>query len=125
MSKNKEPCVSWRDFTEELVRNLRRETEIKFEEHKTALGKAEDANERRFQSVNEFREALSNQTGTFMPRSEVESRIGANATKLSELTDRFNQREGKGSGLNQGWAYLVAAAGVVGVIFGILEAVRH
>jgi len=42
-----------------------------------AVTKAEVATEKRFDSVNEFRQQLSDQTATFMPRGEAESRLQA------------------------------------------------
>jgi leucyl aminopeptidase (aminopeptidase T) len=39
---------------------------------KEAVTKAEVANEKRFDGVNEFRQALSDQTNTFLPRSEYD-----------------------------------------------------
>jgi len=87
---------------------------------KEAVLKAEVASEKRFESVNEFRGQLSDQTNTFMPRTEAEQRTSALAEKISDLTDRVNKAEGatKGSEVTIGKIY--AAIGAVGAILAII-----
>lgn len=62
-----------------------------------AISKSEDANEKRFESVNEFRQALTDQTASFMPRFEIENRIdnitNRNAESYSRNADRINNIE--------------------------------
>lgn len=64
-----------------------------------AVTKAELANEARFQGVNEFRQALTDQTRTFVPQAEystahkaVEDKITANADRLTALELRLTSR---------------------------------
>lgn len=88
--------MKWRDLSIELARlrervdGLDRLTDAKFvtfqtlvdsqadkvglalDAAKEAITKAETATEKRFDSVNEFRQTLSDQTRTFMPRTEAE-----------------------------------------------------
>ena len=45
-----------------------------------AVTKAELAADKRFEAVNEFRQTLSDQTATFMPRTEAETRIAVRAS---------------------------------------------
>jgi hypothetical protein len=66
-----------------------------------AVQKAEMASERRFEGVNEFRQTLSDQAGTFATKDAVNA-----------LTSRFDRQEGTGKGLHQGWGYLVGAVGI-------------
>lgn len=82
-----------------------------------AIDKAEAAADKRFESVNEFRRTLSDQTINFIPRKEAERGMVAGAEKLAELTQRFDRMEGRGSGLNQGWAYLVAGVTLLILLF--------
>lgn len=89
-----------------------------------AIGKAEIANERRFDSVNEFRQTLGDQAAQFATRAEVEAAIGRNTERIQDLTDRVNQSEGKGAGLNAGWAILVGAVVLIGAIVTIYLALR-
>jgi uncharacterized membrane protein YfbV (UPF0208 family) len=77
-----------------------------------AVTKAETANEKRFESVNEFRKTLSDQTASFPSRVELQ----ALADRVSDLATRLDKTEGRSTGLNAGWGYLVGAIGVVGVI---------
>ena len=80
---------------------------------KDALAKAELATEKRFESVNEFRATLSDQARELMPRNEAQTLINALSTKLNDLNDRLNRREGTGSGMEKSWAALIAVVGIV------------
>jgi hypothetical protein len=62
---------------------------------KEAIAKAEFSNEKRFDSVNEFRNALSDQTAKFMPRIEMEKTIGATTDRISRLENRMERLDGK------------------------------
>lgn len=86
-----------------------------------AVTKAETASERRFESVNEFRQTLTDQAMTFMPRSEAESRLGALAEKLDGLATRLDKSEGRSGGINAGWLYLVAALGVIATVYATVK----
>ena len=63
---------------------------------KEAVAKAEVANEKRFDGVNEFRTTLADQTALLMPRAEVDARLSALSEKTSDLVTRFDRAEGKG-----------------------------
>ncbi len=107
----------------------------------------------RFQSVNEFRSTLADQAAHFITRTEVESavnrnveriqelsaRLHATATKeeiissfeglnsrLTELGERVTRAEGRGSGLNASWGYLMPLLLVVAtLIAGYLATKGH
>jgi len=85
-----------------------------------AVGKAEVANEKRFDSVNEFRSSLADQAATLMPRLETESRIGVLDDKVDALNARLDRHEGVSKGLTAGWGYLLAAIGATGALVGII-----
>lgn len=99
--------------------------------------------ELRFQGVNEFRAALADQQASFVPRAEVENAIGRNSeriqevatrlhntaskqevitayeglnARLQELGDRVTRGEGRGSGLNASWGYLMPLMLVVATL---------
>jgi hypothetical protein len=58
----------------------------RFDQQTVAITAAMAAVEKRFDGVNEFRKALSDQTATFMPRTEIEQRqssVGARADEAS------------------------------------------
>jgi len=76
-----------------------------------ATGKAELAAERRFESVNEFRKALTDQTATFLPRSEYDAahaalsdRITAAGERMAALELRLTSRLDRGDGTDIGAA---------------------
>jgi cysteinyl-tRNA synthetase len=57
-----------------------------------AVSKAEAASEKRFDSVNEFRQQLSDQAATFAARAEVEVQIKALSEKVESETARNRER---------------------------------
>jgi Flp pilus assembly protein TadB len=84
-----------------------------------AVEKAEIAVEKRLEGMNEFRGSLADQARLLMPRGEADSRINALSETLKELASRIDRQEGRGSGLNAGWGYLVGAVGLVAAIIAI------
>lgn len=76
---------------------------------KEAVIKAENATERRFEAVNEFRQTLSDQAGTFVSRAEYNA-----------LKERMDRGEGRGSGLSAGWGYIVGAGGLIVVAIAVV-----
>jgi Holliday junction resolvasome RuvABC endonuclease subunit len=88
-----------------------------------AVAKAETAAERRFESVNEFRKALGDQTATLVTRSEnatelrsMNDKIDALNTALVEVSRRLNKQEGKGIGYQQSWGIFISLAGLAVLI---------
>lgn len=90
-----------------------------------ATSKAEIAADKRFESVNEFRQTLSDQTGTFMPRQEADARFTALAEKIEDLKVAIASAGGRSVGLNSGWVYLLGALGAVGTIVSLLLVVMN
>ncbi len=99
-----------------------------------AVTKAESAAEKRFESVNEFRAQLTDQAATFLSRSEGEIRFsalaerldtltGANAIRLTEVERRLNLTQGKASGANTLWGYIVGGIGTLIAIIAIVLSV--
>jgi hypothetical protein len=94
-----------------------------------AIGKAEIATERRFESVNEFRQTLTDQAAQFMTRTEAlaltdrnTERIHEQGARQQELADRFNRSEGRGTGITAGWGYLVGAVVLIATVVGVVVA---
>jgi hypothetical protein len=75
---------------------------------KEAVGKAEVATEKRFDAVNEFRGQLADQAATLLTRTEYDTNHKALEDKISDITDRINRNEGRGSGYSQSWAIFIA-----------------
>jgi hypothetical protein len=76
-------------------------------------------------SANEWRGAMNDRERILMPRSEAEKSLAANAEKVDALATRIDRTEGRSGGLNAGWGYLVAAAGLVLVMITIFLALRR
>lgn len=87
---------------------------------KEAVNKAEMAAEKRFESVNEFRGQLADQTATLMPRTEYDTAHQAVIEKIDSLTDRMNRNEGKTMGSEITMGKIYAAIAAVGVVVGIV-----
>ncbi len=78
-----------------------------------AVAKAEGANEKRFEGVNEFRKTLSDQAAGFMQRAEGDARFQALNDKLSALELRIEKTESSSSGKRQGASDIGQFAGYV------------
>jgi hypothetical protein len=79
---------------------------------KEAVDKAETAANERFKSINEIRGAMLDQTGKFVTRDTVDALVGALNTQITALGKQVERMEGRGSGLQQGWGYIVGAVGL-------------
>lgn len=98
---------------------------------KEAIIKAETAVEKRFEGVNEFRKALSDQTSTFIPRTEAIQRTEQNAEKIAvvdkrvtegfaQINSRLDLGAGKSVGMNAIWGYIVGAVGLTATIISVV-----
>ena len=95
------------------IEQVKRETMAAQQAAKEAIAKQEKASEDRFASINEFRQTLSDQTQTFMPRSEAEGRFSTLNTAISQLRNSESASEGKSVGVMQGWNILAVVFGMV------------
>lgn len=75
---------------------------------KEAMLRAEIATDKRFESVNEFRNQLKDQAAAFISRTEVETRIAVVNEKLDGAINRINIGEGKIGGGYTLWLILGA-----------------
>jgi pyruvate-formate lyase len=85
-----------------------------------ATTKSELAAEKRFDSNNEFREQLRDQAATLMPRSEAENRAAALSEKIDDLKATIVLIQGRSTGRNDIWGYLVGGAGLIAAIIVIV-----
>jgi hypothetical protein len=81
-----------------------------------AVSKAETATEKRFESVNEFRQTLSDQTRSFVSKVEFDAVRDTNAARIADLASRLDKTEGKAVGLNAGWVYLIGGISVAATL---------
>lgn len=120
-----------REHVAELMTAEREKNEVRFQAMKesttTALAaaqraveKAESAVEKRLEGMNEFRGSLADQARLLMPRAEADSRMAQLAEQLKNLASRVDRQEGRGSGLNAGWGYLVGAVGLLGGLMALV-----
>lgn len=97
----------------------------------SAVMKAELANEKRFDGVNEFRAALADQQRLLIPRAEVDVIVQSLSEKLeinneglrdhgSRIVALATAAKSEASGLHSGWGY---AVGVVGLVLSVLALV--
>ena len=87
-----------------------------------AVGKAESANEKRFESVNEFRAQLTDQAALFLPRTEYAANHQALIDQVTDLKDRLNRREGSNEGVRMSAGVLVSVVTIAVVILGVIIA---
>jgi hypothetical protein len=99
-----------------------------------AVSKAETANEKRFEGINEFRGQLGDLSNTLMPRSEanqlatslsarMDASIKSIETSLTDLKSRLDRQEGKSGGYSAGAGALVAGIGVIATLITIVTAI--
>jgi ABC-type phosphate transport system auxiliary subunit len=120
--------VTLREYLEALIKNL----ELRMEEHFTAQDKANElyalAQEKRLDSMNEFRESLKDQTKTYITRSTLEARsavvdnrIDALKTEIDDLKIAKATLDGKASQSSLYISYLLnfvaLLIGIVGIVF--------
>lgn len=84
------------------IDGLEKLTDSKFTATHLAVEKAEKATELRFQSVNEFRQALTDQTATFVTRDIVDSRLGEVERRLGGVENRLSVLDGRVIGWSAG-----------------------
>jgi len=85
-----------------------------------AVAKAETANEKRFESVNEFRGTLADAQRVLMPRLEAAALLKSLGDKVDLLTASRNETKGRDNGISALWAALVGAAGVVIAVLALI-----
>src|SRR6476659_9316217 len=87
---------------------------------KEAVTKAELAAERRFESVNEFRNTLSDQQRTLVARTEVDSMVRGLNEKIAALDKIVDRLQAERLGIKGGWGY---AVGVIGLVVAVLSVI--
>ncbi len=84
--------------------------------------KAEVAAEKRFESVNEFRNTLKDQQAELMPRAEVNVIINSINDKLNLVTARIDKGDGVNHGASVLWGIIIGAAGIVIGVLAVVAA---
>lgn len=80
---------------------------------KEAVQKAETASEKRFDSVNEFRNTLKDQQLLLMTRSEAEAKFKDMDRRITEISSVLNARASESRGAGEVWAYIATAVSLL------------
>lgn len=83
---------------------------------KEAVQKAEIASEKRFDSVNEFRNTLKDQQLLLMTRAEGETRFKDMDRRLNDINETLTRRASELKGAGETWAMILAAFGVLSML---------
>jgi CHASE3 domain sensor protein len=90
-----------------------------------AVTVANTAAEKRFDSVNEFRQTLTDQANTLMSRAEATALLAALSERLTRLEDRMNTATGQDTGNREAEALRRAgtqqAVAVIGAVIAIVS----
>lgn len=78
--------VTLRDYVDANFDAIRREMALQFNASRVAVEKAEVTTEERLRGMNEFRDALGDQTQTFITRREFESLRDAHELQIRALS---------------------------------------
>ncbi len=93
--------------------SVEKQTALSLKAAEQAVLKAESAAEKRFESVNEFRNTLADQQRNLMPRSEVAVMFAAISNQMIALEKQVDAMKSEALGIRGGWGYAVGLIGVV------------
>jgi molecular chaperone DnaK (HSP70) len=85
-----------------------------------AITKADNATEKRFDGVNEFRGALDDYTKTLAPRSEVATLKESMTKSLGEIEKRLERIDGRKEGMSVVTATMITVGSVIISLSGFL-----
>ncbi len=110
-----------KQYFEQRFDDSNRATSAALAAAKEAVLKAEASSETRFQSVNEFRNTLSDQQRNLMPRSEVEILIKSMNEKIELLKLQDVSTQGRSAGVSASWGLLLGIVALVSAIIAIIS----
>ena len=127
-----EDSVSLKEYFDSEIDNIKLLIKNGFQESKDAVRaaldsqkeavlKSEAASEKRFSSVNEFRNTLADQQRNLMPRNEVDILIKAINEKIDALNLKTITEQSKDVGKMEGMGIIAIVAGIVSTIVVILS----
>lgn len=117
--REKESIQRWsslKELIEEGLRSSEKAVGAALATQKEAVTKAENAAEKRFEGVNEFRATLSDQQARLMPRSEVEVVLKAQNEKIEAVQTRLDKSEGGKAGITQFIGYILFGITIIGFL---------
>lgn len=101
---------------QEAITQVRTETATRLAESDKAIQKSETANERRFESVNEFRGQLNDQVKTFLPRDTYDAFHTALSNRVGVLENQIIALQSEKRGAGDQTKAIYALAGFVSVL---------
>lgn len=114
-------------LSDQRFQAMKEQVAAAFESSQRAIDKADEATEKRFEGVNEFRAALSDQATRFVTTEtllslgeKLEAAIERNRDDLDKLSKRIDLREGEVSGSRLTYGTLAALLAAFATIIGIL-----
>jgi hypothetical protein len=81
------------------------------------ISKAESILNIRLENMNEFRNSLKDQAGTFVTRTELNLQLQSIVKDIREMNDFMSSHRGKAS---QGQLLFVSVVSIIGVILGLI-----
>lgn len=114
-----------KEFIEQRITDQDKAVQAALIAAKEAVIKAETATEKRFESVNEFRAQLADQSNTLMPRQEYSVQHRALEDRVTDLTDRLNRSDGKNKGVDKTIAYGITAVSISIAIVSLILAFNN
>lgn len=105
--------VALKEYIEKLIAAQADLTNERFQAAQKAIEKSEAAYQARFESVNEFRQTLTDQTASFVTREAVDLKIEPIYRRLEKLENDFSRLEGRMVGYSAGFGVVVLIISVV------------
>ena len=99
---------------------IERTLEVAVRTAKLAVDKAEVGANERFEAANNVKTEMGTQLAALMPRQEVTTRIEAVEGSIDALTQAVSRMTGRGTGIKDGFGYLVGAAGLGAFLVSVL-----
>jgi hypothetical protein len=112
--------VTLKEFFKTLLDERDKRFDQRFNQMDRAVTKAEVATEKRFESVNEFRNTLADQQRTFIPRKEAEMLFKNINDKLNIYCSKLDKIENMKQGGNVVWAYILSGVSLFAAIIAIV-----
>lgn len=124
-----------REHFDRIIADLERRLDERIDGQKESVTVAMAASEKRFDGVNEFRQALGDTSRLQMPRLEAENLMKALnekmeaadkgiAARLDAVTNTVVGSQGRTSGVHSGWGYAVGAVGLMIAVVTLVMAMK-
>jgi hypothetical protein len=115
-----QPDVSLKEYLLELLDERKAEFNTRFESMDRAINVATEALDKRLDSMNEFRNALKDQTATFITKSDYQSKHDELVKQIEDLKLSRATMEGKADQNSVNIAYIITFIGLIISIISLL-----